>query len=134
METLLHENITEQIIKTYYEVYNKLGYGFLERVYQNAMLFELKNKGLDAEAQKMIKVHYKGFLVGDYFADIIVENSVILELKASEVLVHENELQLLNYLRATDIEVGLLLNFGKKAEFRRKIFTNDRKCLKSEIE
>ena len=80
----------------------------------------------------MIKVHYKGLLVGDYFADIIVENSVILELKASEVLVYENELQLLNYLRATDIEVGLLLNFGKKAEFRRKIFTNDRKNLNSE--
>jgi GxxExxY protein len=81
----------------------------------------------------MIKVHYKGLLVGDYFADIIVENLVILELKASEVLVHENELQLLNYLRATDIEVGLLLNFGKKAEFRRKIFTNDRKNLNIDL-
>lgn len=133
MENLLHENITEQIIKTYYEVYNELGYGFLERVYQNAMLLELKNKGLNVEAQKMIKVHYKGLLVGDYFADIIVENLVILELKASEVLVHENELQLLNYLRATDIEVGLLLNFGKKAEFRRKIFTNDRKNLNTDL-
>jgi GxxExxY protein len=133
MENLLHENITEQIIKTYYEVYNELGYGFLERVYQNAMILELKNKGLNVESQKMIKVHYKGLLVGDYFADIIVENLVILELKASEVLVHENELQLLNYLRATDIEVGLLLNFGKKAEFRRKIFTNDRKNLNIDL-
>ncbi len=133
MENLLYKNITDQIIKTYYEVYNELGYGFLERVYQNAMLLELKNKGLVVESQKMIKVHYKGLLVGDYFADIIVENSVILELKASEVLVYENELQLLNYLRATNIEVGLLLNFGKKAEFRRKIFTNERKNLSSDL-
>lgn len=133
MDKLLHKEITDIVIKTYYEVYNELGYGFLERVYQNAMLFELKNKGLNVEAQKMIKVHYKGLLVGDYFADIIVEESVILELKASEVLVYENELQLLNYLRATNIEVGLLLNFGKKAEFRRKIFTNDRKNLNIDL-
>ncbi len=133
MEKLLHKEITDIIIKTYYEVYNELGYGFLERVYQNAMLHELQENGLKVEAQKKINVHYKGLLVGDYFADIIVENVVILELKASEVLVYENELQLLNYLRATDIEVGLLLNFGKKAEFRRKIFTNNRKNLNIDL-
>ena len=133
MEKLLHNEITDLIIKTYYEVYNELGYGFLERVYQNAMLLELRNNGLNVQSQKMIKVYYKGLLVGDYFADIIVENVVILELKASEILVYENELQLLNYLRATDIEVGLLLNFGKKAEFRRKIFTNDRKNLHNDL-
>jgi len=133
MEKLLHKEVTDIIIKTYYEVYNELGYGFLEKVYQNAMLHELRENGLKVEAQKKINVHYKSILVGDYFADIVVENVVILELKASEVLVYENELQLLNYLRATDIEVGLLLNFGKKAEFRRKIFTNDRKNLNIDL-
>lgn len=133
MEKLLHKEITDIIIKTYYEVYNELGYGFLERVYQNAMLHELQENGLKVESQKKIDVHYKDLLVGDCFADIIVENVVILELKANEILVYENELQLLNYLRATDIEVGLLLNFGKKAEFRRKIFTNDRKNLNIDL-
>ena len=127
MEKLLHKEITDTVIKIYYEVYNELGYGFLEKVYQNSMYLELKQRGFDVEAQKQIKVFYKGFFVGEYYADLIVNNSVILELKASEVLVYENELQLLNYLRATDKEVGLLLNFGKKAEFKRLIFTNDRK-------
>ena len=127
MEKLLHKEITDAVIKIYYEVYNELGYGFLEKVYQNSMYLELKQRGFDVEAQKQIKVFYKGFFVGEYYADLIVNNSVILELKASEVLVYENELQLLNYLRATDKEVGLLLNFGKKAEFKRLIFTNDRK-------
>ena len=127
MEKLLHKEITDAVIKIYYEVYNELGYGFLEKVYQNSMYLELKQRGFDVEAQKQIKVFYKGFFVAEYYADLIVNNSVILELKASEVLVYENELQLLNYLRATDKEVGLLLNFGKKAEFKRLIFTNDRK-------
>ena len=129
LEKLLHKDITEAIIEAYYNVYSELGYGFLERVYQNAMIIELKNAGFDIEAQKRINVSYKNSIVGDYFADIVVENTVILELKASERLIHENELQLLNYLRATEIEIGLLFNFGKKAEFRRKIFTNDRKRL-----
>ena len=133
MSTFLHKEIIDAIIKTYYEVYNELGYGFLEKVYQNAMLIELRNKGFTVEAQKKIKVHYKHHLVGEYFADIIVNDLVILELKASEVLVYENELQLLNYLRATSVEIGLLLNFGKKAEFRRKIYTNDRKNLDIEF-
>lgn len=127
MNKLLHKDITDTIIKAYYEVYNELGYGFLEKVYQNSMYLELKHRGFDIEAQKQIKVHYKGIEVGTYYADLLVNDKVILELKANEVLVYENELQLLNYLRATDKEVGLLLNFGKKAEFKRLIYTNDRK-------
>lgn len=132
MEKLLHKDLTDKILRTFYDVYNELGYGFLEKVYQNSLYLELKSRGLNVEAQKQIKVHYKGFQVGEYYADIIVNQSIILELKASEVLVYENELQLINYLRATEIEVGLLLNFGKKAEFKRVIYTNERKKLRNE--
>ncbi len=124
---LLHKEITERVIKTFYQVYNELGFGFLEKVYQNAMNIELKDQGFYCETEKPIKVHYKNQLVGDYRADIIVENQVILELKAAQSLVYEHELQLINYLKATTIEIGLLLNFGEKPEFRRKIFTNDKK-------
>lgn len=121
---MLHSEITDVIIKAYYLVYNELGYGFLEKVYERALLFELRSKGLMCESQIPIKVYYKGFEMGDYYADLIVENTVIIELKAAEVLVMEHEAQLTNYLRATDKEVGLLLNFGKKPEFKRKIFEN----------
>ncbi|MBE0392366.1 GxxExxY protein [Flavobacterium sp. PL002] len=124
---LLHANLTDAIIKTFYEVYNELGYGFLEKVYQNALFLELKNKGYQVEAQKKIKVYYKGTEVGEYYADLIVENLIILELKAVDYIVKDFENQILNYLRSTDCEVGLLLNFGKKPEFRRKIFENNRK-------
>ncbi|MES2760897.1 MAG: GxxExxY protein [Bacteroidota bacterium] len=124
---LLHKDITNLILRTYYDVYNELGYGFLERVYQNAMCFELEKQGLKVESQKPIKVFYKEKLVGEYFADLLINDTVIIELKANEVLVSANEIQLLNYLRATNIEVGLLLNFGKKPESRRKIFTNNLK-------
>jgi GxxExxY protein len=117
-------------LKTFYEVYNELGYGFLENVYQNSLLIELKNKGLNVVSQKRIKVYYKGEQVGDYYADIIVENKVVIELKAVEYIVEQFENQILNYLRGTDCEVGLLLNFGKKPEFRRKIFENKRKIRK----
>lgn len=119
-----YSDLTERIIKCFYTVYNELGYGFLEKVYQNALVYELQNNGLYVEAQKQIKVNYKDKIVGEYFADIIVENSVILELKAAEAVVEEHEFQLINYLKATEIEVGLLLNFGKKPEIRRKVFTN----------
>lgn len=122
----IHSDITELIIKCFYKVYNVLGYGFLEKVYQNALLIELRSSGLFCEAQKQIKVYYQNNVVGEYFADIIVNNSVIIELKAAEGIVEEHEFQLINYLKATEIEVGLLLNFGKKPEIRRKIFTNDR--------
>ncbi|SDX91291.1 GxxExxY protein [Flavobacterium degerlachei] len=124
---LLHQKLTDAIIKTFYEVYNELGYGFLEKVYQNSMYLELKNKGYQVEAQKMIKVYYKGAEVGEYYADLIVENLIILELKAADSIVKDFENQILNYLRSTDCEVGLLLNFGKRPEFKRKIFENNRK-------
>lgn len=124
---LLNKEITNIILKAYYDVYNELGYGFLEKVYHNAMLYELLQNGLKVESQKPIKVYYKEKQVGEYFADLVVNDSVIIELKASELLVYENEVQLINYLRATNIEVGLLLNFGKKPEYKRKIFTNDLK-------
>ena len=128
---LLHKDLTDLILKTYYEVYNELGYGFLEKVYQNALYIELKNKGLDVVAQKRIKVYYKSIEVGDYFADLMVNDIIILELKAAEYIVEQFEQQLLNYLRGTDCEVGLLLNFGKKPEFRRKVFENKRKTRKN---
>lgn len=121
---LLHQDLTQKIIKAYYAVYNTLGYGFLERVYENAMLIELEEMGLSAIQQKSIEVHYRGRVVGDYFSDIIVEHKVILELKAASMLIEEHEIQLMNYLKATDIEVGLLFNFGKEAEFSRKVFEN----------
>ncbi|MFH6964731.1 GxxExxY protein [Flavobacterium plurextorum] len=124
---LLHQELTEAIIKTFYEVYNELGYGFLERVYQNSMYLELKNKGLYVEAQRKIKVYYKGIEVGEYYADLIVEDLIILELKAANCIMIEFENQILNYLKGTNCEVGLLLNFGTKPEFRRKIFENTRK-------
>ncbi|MFZ4620078.1 MAG: GxxExxY protein [Bacteroidota bacterium] len=124
---MLHENITAKIIQAYYNVYNTLGYGFLEKVYENALALELEDLGCRTERQKSLNVFYNGSLVGEYFADVIVENVVIVELKSSEALRVEHEAQLTNYLRATEIEVGLLLNFGKKAEFRRKLFSNDKK-------
>jgi len=127
---LLHKDLTDAIIKTFYDVYNELGYGFLERVYQNSMYLELQVRGFKVEAQKQIKVYYKGQEVGDYYADLIVNDFVILELKATEIIVEEFEWQLINYLRGTDKEVGLLLNFGKKPEFRRKVFENSRKYLR----
>jgi GxxExxY protein len=124
---LLHEELTNAIIKTFYEVYNELGYGFLEKVYQNSLYLELKNKGYKVEAQKKILVYYKGIEVGEYYADLLVEDVIILELKAADCIVKDFENQILNYLRGTDCEVGLLLNFGKKPEFKRKIFENHRK-------
>lgn len=125
---LLHEEITETIIKSFYAVYNKLGYGFLEKVYENALLLELRKEGLNCAKQVPIEVYYEKTSVGNYFADILVEDKIILELKAGEgALIEEHELQLINYLKATDKEVGLLLFFGKKPLFKRKIFTNENK-------
>ncbi|MDI6733330.1 MAG: GxxExxY protein [Planctomycetota bacterium] len=122
-----YKELTEKIIKAFYQVYNTLGYGFLEKVYGNALLIELKNLGLKAIAQLPIRVLYTGKLVGEYFADILVEDKVIVEIKSAKTLLEEYEAQLLNYLKATDIEVGLLLNFGPKAEIKRKVFDNIKK-------
>jgi GxxExxY protein len=127
MADLLHRSITDSILKVYYEVYNELGAGFLEKVYQNAMYFELIARGYKVEAQKQIKVYFKKQLIGDYFADLLVEDKVIVELKACELLMNVHVAQTMNYLKATEIEVGLLLNFGEEPEFKRFIYTNDRK-------
>jgi len=125
----LHSEITDLIIKAYYNVYNKLGFGFLEKVYENAMMIELKRLDLKCEKQKPITVNYDGFNIGEYFADIIVNDCVIIELKAAEELAPEHEAQLVNYLKATEIEVGLLLNFGKEPRFKRRVLTNEYKNL-----
>ena len=126
-----HSAITDKIIKAFYTVYNTLGYGFLEKVYENALFIELTEMGFSVEKQEPITVYYEDEEVGEYFADLIVEESVIIELKAAESLREEHEFQLINYLKATEIEVGLLLNFGKKPELKRKVFTNKKKHISS---
>ena len=123
-----HQEITEQIIKAFYAVYNILGYGFFEKIYENAMYIELTEMGYKVDRQKRVLVYYKGQIVGDYCSDLTIEDTVICELKTNERLSEDNENQLVNYLKATTIEVGLLLNFGKKPEIRRKIFDNDKKA------
>lgn len=123
----LHSDITSKIIEAFYNVYNTLGYGFLEKVYENAMMIELKKLGLDAKNQIPLKVYYDDMVVGDYNADILVEGLVIVELKSAETLLPKHESQLVNYLRATEAEVGLLLNFGPKPQKKRRVLTNDYK-------
>lgn len=123
----LHSDLTAVIIKNFYKVYNKLGHGFLEKVYQNSLLLELRNRGLDCIPLCPIDVFYDSYKVGFYIADIIVEGCVIVEIKAMESLREEHEAQLVNYLKATNIEVGLLLNFGGKPEFKRRVFSKEYK-------
>lgn len=125
-----HTDLTEKIISAFYKVYNTLGFGFLEKVYANALMHQLVMDGLRVEKEKQIKVYYEEKMVGEYYADIMVEGKVIIEIKAAEALIEEHELQLINYLKATDMEVGLLLNFGKKPEIRRKVFSNGNKKIK----
>lgn len=122
-----YQNLTHRIIKSFYTVYNDLGYGFLEKVYERAMLVELRNQGLVAMAQSPFVIRYRGEFVGRYLADIVVEDKVILEIKAVESLTDGHEAQLLNYLKETNIEIGLLMNFGKSPKILRRIYTNDRK-------
>ncbi len=124
-----HSDLTDKIIKAFYTVYNKLGYGFLEKVYENALLIELRKMNLNVANQIPVKVYYDGVNVGVYFADLIVNNLVIIELKAAEGLAEEHEAQLTNYLKAAEIEVGLLINFGKTPQFKRKVFSNEYKIL-----
>jgi len=126
-DSLLHKDLSEKIISSFLKVYNVLGFGFLEKVYENSMLFELKNNGLKVINQYPTPVYYQENKVGDYFADLLVEDKIIVELKAVETLIKEHECQLINYLKATKFEVGLLLNFGRKPEIKRKVFTNNLK-------
>ncbi len=122
-----HEDLTNHIIKIFYKVYNTLGYGFLEKVYENAMMIELRKAGIPAVAQSPINVLYDDEIIGEYFADILLDDKVIVEIKAARSLAVEHEAQLLNYLKATRIEVGLLLNFGPGPEIKRKMYDNSRK-------
>ena len=127
MKNYPHQELTKSIIGIYYNVYNELGYGFLEKVYHRAMIVELNKNGYEVEHEKKIEVFYKNEVVGTYIPDLIINKSVILELKCVEYLIEAHENQLINYLKATECEVGLVLNFGKDPQFKRKIFTNDLK-------
>ena len=126
-DTMLYSEITDKIINSFYKVYNVLGYGFLEKVYENALVIELERSGFAVLQQQNIKVYYENQVVGDYYADIIVNDLIILEIKAAEGLRDENKAQLINYLKATNKQVGLLFNFGKKPDFKRAIFSNERR-------
>jgi len=119
-----HKDLTELIIKAFYDVYNNLGYGFLEKVYVKALVIELRKLGLEVIEQAPIHVYYGGQVLGEYFADLLVNNLVIVEVKAARQLADEHEAQLLNYLKATRFEVGLLLNFGPEPQIKRKAYDN----------
>ena len=116
-----HRELTAKIIDCAYKVHRELGFGFLESVYQNALLIELSKAGLAAQKEKKIQVNYDGQAIGDFIADIVVEDKVIIELKSVQQVHPAHEAQLINYLKATSIEVGLLINFGEKAEIKRKV-------------
>lgn len=122
-----HSDVTDLIIKAFYVVYNALGYGFAEKVYQNAMLLQLRELGLEVQPEFPITVYFKGQAVGDFAVDLFVARCVMVELKSTKELISENEAQLLNYLRATVCEVGLLLNFGPEVQIKRKVYDNARK-------
>ena len=127
-EILKHREVTDAILHAFFKVvYPELGYGFLEKVYEQAMGIALSGLGLHTVPQAPIAVRFQGQLVGEYYADLLVEDKVIVELKAARSLAAEHEAQLLNYLRATPYEVGLLLNFGPKPQFVRKVFDNEHK-------
>ena len=125
MMEYLHSDITQKVIKAFYNVYNKLGFGFLEKVYENAMAIELRSMGLQVEQQVKIKVFYNSQEVGYYIMDLVVENKVVIEIKACEALCEEHSFQLINYLKASQMEIGLLFNFGRTPAFTRKIFRNN---------
>lgn len=127
---LKHADLTEKIIGVFYDVYNELGHGFLESVYQQSMQVALRGEGLQVEAEVAVPVWFRQENVGEFRADLLVNQRVLLELKAARVLDKAHEAQLLHYLKATDIEIGLLLNFGERPEFRRLLFDNLRKKIR----
>lgn len=127
---LKHGELTEKILGVYYDVYNELGPGFIESVYEKALAIALREGGLQVQTQFSIPVWFRGQLVGNFSADVLVNGVVLLELKAAKTLDMVHQAQLMHYLKATDIEVGLLLNFGGRAEFRRIVFENERKKIR----
>lgn len=124
---LKHRELTEKIIGTFYDVYNELGHGFIESVYEKSLAIALRQQGLEAFQQVAIPVWFRGIQVGDFDADLMIERVVIAELKSARSIDPAHVAQLLNYLKATDIEVGLLLNFGPRPDFKRLLFDNPRK-------
>ena len=122
-----HQELTQAIIQVFYEVYNELGHGFLESVYQEAMLIALRQKGMTVEAQRPLAVWFRGGKIGDFRPDLIVGDAVVVELKAARALEPVHDAQLLNYLRASELEVGLLLNFGPAPKIKRMVFANENK-------
>lgn len=128
---LKHAELTETIIGVFHEVYNELGFGFLESVYRRSLHMALREKGLSVEAEVPVPVFSRGVNVGDFRADLVVNSCILLELKTAEAIIVAHEAQLLNYLRATSLEIGLILNFGPKAQVRRLLFDNDRKQAKA---
>ncbi len=127
---LKHSGLTSKIIGAFYDVYNELGHGFLESTYHASMVLALKQSDLTVAQEVGVPVWFRGEKVGQYFADMVVENIVLLELKAVRTLEPAHEAQLLHYLRATEIEVGLLFNFGVEPQFRRLLFDNARKQIR----
>ncbi len=122
-----HHQITDKILKAFYKVHSELGYGFAEKVYENALVILLQEFGLRVEQQKRIKVYFHGQIIGEYIADVVVNEVILLELKAVSKIIDQHSAQLWNYMKATEFEVGLLLNFGPKATFQRRVFDNERK-------
>ena len=129
-ESLKHRELTEKIIGTFYDVYNDLGHGFLESIYEQALAIALAQAGMKVERQVPVRVWFRGQQIGDFRADILVDDSVLIQLKAVRTIEQAHEKQILNYLRATNIEVGLLFNFGEKPQFRRLVYENERKKIR----
>lgn len=127
---LKHEHLTEKIIGVFYDVYNELGYGFLESVYEESLVIALRQAGLEVKSQVPVPVWFRQHKVGEFRADVLVENTIMLELKSTRLLEPSHEAQLLHYLKGTEVEIGLLLNFGVRPQFRRLLFDNERKKIR----
>jgi len=126
MGTLKHKELSEKIIAAAYNVHKELGHGFLEKVYKNALAVELEEAGLRYTLEAPLQVTYHGRIIGDYFVDIIVDDKIIVEIKAVSKIEPVHEVQLVNYLKATGINVGLLINFGDSVEIKRRIYGYDK--------
>lgn len=118
---LVHGELSERVIGAFYETYNTLGFGFLESVYESAFALQLEQSGLLVQRQHPIVVHYRGHVVGDFRADLLVESVLLVEIKTARSLLPIHEAQLLNYLKATGLRLGLLVNFGPRPQFRRRV-------------
>lgn len=127
---LKHADLTEKIIGIFYDVYNELGHGFLECVYEESLVIALQEAGLSCNRQIALPVGFRGHKVGEFRADLLVKDSVLLELKSARSLEPAHEAQLLHYLKSTEVEVGMLLNFGVRPQFRRLLFDNERKKIR----